>query len=170
MRTKKTAKTLHLRAIPILFICLILFSCGKNKSIVEEEREFAGHIWNRFTPEKYEFDVNDIEKYYNIDLTISVDTALFRYNSLPLTVNLFSPTSEHRMFYAEIPLKENGRWKGELDGAQRTATTHIRTFFSFNSKGTHNLEIGQATSQYDLEGIQSMDLNIYTVKLDYGDL
>ncbi len=170
MRTNKIVTILHIRVIPILIICLTLLSCGKNKSIVEEKREFVGHVWNRFSPEKYEFDVNNIEKYYNIDLTISVDTTLFRYNSLPLTVNLYSPTSEHRMFYAEIPLKENGRWKGEMDEGQRKVTTHIRTFFSFNSKGTHNMEIGQATSQYDLEGIQSMDLNIYTVKLDYGDL
>lgn len=32
------------------------------------------------------------------------------------------------------------------------------------------MEVGQATSQYDLEGVHSMGLNIYKVDLDYGDL
>ena len=154
----------------ILLLCLAMTACSRNKTLIEEEREFAGHVWNRFTPEKYEFDVHDKDEYYNIDLTVTVDTDLFRYSSLPLTVNLYSPTSEHRMFYAEIPLKENGRWKGEAEEGMRKVTSHIRTFFSFNTEGNHKLEIGQATSQYDLEGIRSMDLNIYTVKLDYGNL
>lgn len=151
------------------FLSLTLFSCG-GKKILDEEREFAGNTWNRFSPEVFEATVNNIQDYYNIDLTVSVDTALFRYNSLPLTVNIYSPNGEHRMFYSEVTLKENGRWKGEADDSLRTVGTHVRTFFSFNGKGSHRIEIGQATSQYDLEGVHSIEMDIYKVKLDYGDL
>lgn len=147
---------------------LTLASCNKN--ILDEEREFGGDTWNRFTPEMFETHVNNVEAYYNIDLTVSIDTTVFRYTSLPLTVNIYSPNGEHRMFYSEVPLKENGRWKGETDDGRRKASTHIRTFFSFNGKGEHRIEIGQATSQYDLEGIHSIELEIYKIKLDYGDL
>ena len=147
---------------------LTLASCNKN--ILDEEREFGGDTWNRFTPEVFETQVNNVEAYYNIDLTVSIDTTVFRYTSLPLTVNIYSPNGEHRMFYSEVPLKENGRWKGETDDGRRKASTHIRTFFSFNGKGEHRIEIGQATSQYDLEGIHSIELEIYKIKLDYGDL
>ena len=151
------------------FSFLLLTSCG-NKNIVDESREFNSNVWNRFSPEVFEASISNTEAYYNIDLTASIDTAVFRYTSLPLTVNLYSPTGERRMFYSEVTFKENGRWKGETVDGMRTVTTHIRTFFSFNGKGEHRIEIGQATSQYDLEGIHSIDLDIYKVKLDYGEL
>lgn len=143
-------------------------SCGK-KNIIDEERSFAG-VWNRFTPEVFEVEVTNTEDYYNIDFTATVDTVLFRYSTLPLTVNLYSPNGERRTFYTAVLLKENGRWKGEAKGGMREVTTQVRTFFSFNSKGTHRLEIAQATSQYDLEGIDSFRLTIENTKVDYKDL
>lgn len=153
----------------LTFSFLLLASCG-SKNILDEERTFGSNTWNRFKPEVFETTVSNTEAYYNIDLTVSVDTEAFRYTSLPLTVNIYNPEGEHRMFYSEITLKENDRWKGEFDDGLRTVSTHIRTFFSFNTKGKHRIEIGQATSQYDLEGIHSIEMDIYKVKLDYGDL
>lgn len=147
----------------------LLAACGKG-SLVDDGRTFDGDRWNRFTPEVFEFDVANIENFYDIDLTVSIDTAVYRYEAVPVTVNLYSPNSERRMFYAEVPLKLNGRWRGEVIDGRRTVSNHIRTFFSFNTKGTHRMEVGQATSQYDLEGIHSLQLNIYKVDLDYGDL
>lgn len=157
------------RILPILLSLMLLASCGK-KSLVDDEHTFSGDRWNRFTPEVFSVDVKNISDFYNIDLTVSIDTDLYRYNAVPVTVNLYSPNSERRMFYAEVPLKLNGRWRGEVVDGRRTATQHIRTFFSFNTKGKHRMEVGQATSQYDLEGIHSLKVNIYKVELDYGDL
>ena len=157
------------RLLPLLLAMLTLAACGK-KALVDDERTFGGDRWNRVTPEVFEVDVQNIEDFYNIDLTVSVDTQTYRYESVPVTVNLYSPNSERRMFYAEVPLKLNGRWRGEVVDGRRVASNHIRTFFSFNSKGKHRLEVGQATSQYDLEGIHSLGVNIYKVELDYGDL
>lgn len=156
--------------LPILALTLTLLTACSNKILVDDERTFDGDRWNRFTPEVFEIDVDNIEDFYNIDLSVSIDTALYRYESVPVTINLYSPNSERRMFYAEVPLKLNGRWRGEVVDGRRTASRHIRTFFSFNSKGEHRMEVGQATSQYDLEGIHSLRLNIYKVELDYGDL
>lgn len=152
----------------IITTVLLLSSCG-NKSLIDEERTFNANVWNRFTPEVFNVNVNNIEDFYDIDITISVDTTKFRYEDMPLTVNLFSPKSERRMFYANVPLKLNGRWRGEVVDGYRIVTQHIRTYFSFNCKGEHKMEIGQATSQYDLEGIHSMGLNIYKVDLDYPE-
>ncbi len=157
------------RILPILLSLLLLSACGK-KSLVDDNRTFDGNRWNRFTPEVFMVDVKNTEDFYNIDLTVSIDTNLYRYEAVPVTVNLYSPNSERRMFYAEVPLKLNGRWRGEVVDGNRTVTHHIRTFFSFNSKGEHRMEVGQATSQYDLEGIHSLQLRIYKVELDYGDL
>ena len=160
--------TRHLLPL-LLTLAMMAASCG-NKTVIDDERTFNGDVWNRFTPEVFELDINNTENFYNIDITVSIDTTVYRYDNVPMTVNLFSPNSERRMFYAEVPLKLNGRWRGEIVDGRRTVSHHIRTFFSFNSPGDHRMEIGQATSQYDLEGIHSVNLNIYKVELDYGDL
>jgi gliding motility-associated lipoprotein GldH len=156
------------KILPLLLGTLLLASCGK-KTLIDDERTFNGDVWNRFTPEVFEFDVSNTENFYDIDLTVSIDTLKYRYDIVPVTVNLYSPNSERRMFYAEVPLKLNGRWRGEVVDGRRTVSNHIRTFFSFNSVGKHRMEVGQATSQYDLEGIHSLQLNIYKVDLDYPD-
>lgn len=141
-------------------------ACGK-KATFDEQRTFKGDIWNRFTPEVFDVNITKPEDYYNINLTIAFDTAVFRYNSIPLTVNLYTPNGERRMFYSEVAFKENGRWKGEMDGGYRVVNQRIRSYFSFNGKGHHRMEIGQATSQYDLEGVNAITLNIEQAPLDY---
>ena len=159
-----------MRKILIAVLGVLLFcSCGK-KNIIDEERTFGKGVWNHFSPEVFEVNVSKTEDYYNIDMTATVDTSVFRYQILPLTVNIYSPNGERRMFYASIPTKENGRWKGEIKDGKRVITSRVRTFFSFNSTGTHRMEIAQATSQYDLEGIDSFRLTIENTEIDYSDL
>ena len=154
----------------LIFLSLLFVSC--NKAILDDERTFERGIWNRFTPEVYEVTVNNIEDYYNIDVTAVIDTAVYRYATVPLLFNLHSPAGEQRSFYAEVPFTENGRWRGEMldgeSGTLRTASRRIRAFFSFNTKGTHHLEINQTTSQYDLEGIHSLRIIISKAPLDYN--
>ena len=158
------------RIFPLLLLATAMLAACSNKNLVDDERTFAGDRWNRFKPEMFDVDVTNTENFYNIDLTVSIDTTVYRYETVPVTVNLYSPNSERRMFYAEVPLKHNGRWRGEVVDGRRVASHHIRTFFSFNSLGQHRMEVGQATSQYDLEGIHALQLHIYKVDLDYGDL
>ena len=159
-----------MRRLVIAVLGVLLFiSCGK-KNIIDEERTFKGGVWNHFSPELFDVNVSNTEDYYNIDMTATVDTSIFRYQILPLTVNIYSPNGERRMFYASIPTKENGRWKGEMKDGKREITARVRTFFSFNCTGAHRMEIAQATSQYDLEGLASFRLTIENTDIDYGDL
>ena len=149
-------------------------ACSDNV-IVDESRTFANSVWNRFSPEVFTIDVANAEDYYNINLEVVLDSALMRNPQLPLTVNLYSPDGERRMFYAYINLVENGRWKGQpLQGRQRDGlrlmTQCIRPFFTFNTEGAYRMEIGQATSQYDLEGIESLRLTVEKTDIDYKGL
>ena len=151
-----------------IFGTLLLCSCGK--STFDEQRTFDRNIWNRFTPEVFDVNITNPEDYYNVNLTVAFDTAVFRYNNLPLTVNLYTPNGERRMFYSGVAFKENGRWKGEMQDGYRVVNQRIRSYFSFNGKGHHRMEVGQATSQYDLEGVHSITLTIEQAPLDYGNL
>ena len=154
---------------------LLLCSCGGKQVLIDETREFAGASWQRFTPETFEVNVNSTDDYYRIDFEVVVDSALMRNDQLPLTVNLYSPDGERRMFYTYINLMENGRWKGEVKKGRsqeglRVLRQNIRPYFTFNSKGTYRMEIGQATSQYDLDGVESLRLIVERIEVDLDAL
>ena len=143
--------------------------------MVDETREFDHAVWQRFSPESFEINVSNPDDYYSIDFEVVVDSALMRNDQLPLTVNLYSPDGERRMFYAYINLKEHGRWKGETlknrtKEGLRVMRQNIRPFFTFNKKGTYRMEVGQATSQYDLEGLLSFRLDIERTEVNYKAL
>lgn len=149
----------------------MLVSCGGKNVLVDDQREFPNTVWNRFQPEKFEITVNNTDDYYCIDFEVVVDSALMRNDQLPLTVNLYSPDGERRMFYTYINLMENGRWKGEVKKGRsqeglRVLRQNIRPYFTFNSKGTYRMEIGQATSQYDLDGVESLRLIVERTEVD----
>ena len=153
----------------------MLVSCGGKNVLVDDQREFPNTVWNRFQPEKFEITVNNTDDYYRIDFEVVLDSALMRNDQLPLTVNLYSPDGERRMFYAYINLREHGRWKGQVlqereKEGLRVMRETIKPFFSFNSKGTYRLEIGQATSQFDLDGLYSFRLDIERTEIDYKAL
>ena len=150
-------------SLPLL---LLLVSCT-GKPVIDEKHTFDGRTWNRFTPEAFDMTVNNIEDYYNIDLTATVDTALYRYEQLPVMVILRSPGGEERQFYGAVLLKDKGRWRGQSQGGSRTATSRLRSYFSFNSRGHHHLDVNQTTSQYDLEGVQDITLTVTKAKVDY---
>ena len=143
--------------------------------LIDETREFDRAVWQRFTPESFDVKVENPDDYYRIDIELVVDSALMRNEQLPLTVNMYSPDGERRMFYAYINLVEHGRWKGEMQKGRtkkglRVMRQTIRPFFTFNSKGVYRMEIGQATSQYELEGLYSLRLDIERTEIDYKAL
>lgn len=154
--------------IALMGVCL-LCSCGK-KNILDESHAFDRNIWNRFTMEEFSFHVPNIDNYYNIDITVAVDTLHYRYNTVPLAVNIVSPDGEKRRILTSVALKEKERWRGEMQDGYRYAQGRVRSYFSFNSKGQYRMEVGQQTSQYDLEGIHSVAVRIEKAKLDYSHL
>ncbi|MBR1765438.1 MAG: hypothetical protein IJ745_00175 [Bacteroidales bacterium] len=153
-------------------LTLGIFSCGGKDTLVDDTRTFGDKGWNRFKPEVFSVDVKDADNYYQIDFEVVVDTSLMRTNTLPLTVNLFSPSGDRRMFYASISLIENNRWKGEPQPGRtkeglRLLRQTIRPFFTFNSNGEFRMEIGQASSQFDLDAVKSFRLDIERTEIDY---
>lgn len=155
--------------IPALLCTVaLLCACQRNNTVFDETHTFNGNNWNRFTPEQFEIDVPNAEDYYNIDFTVSVDTSVYRYKEFPLMVIMTSPAGEERQFYHTIILNEKGRWRGEVHDGLRTVQGRVRSYFTFNRKGTHTMLVSQTTSQYDLEGIHSLQVTVDKTKLEYN--
>lgn len=152
--------------LPFLLTISLLTSC--NKGIVLNEGHTFNAPWNRFTPLQFEIDIPDADRYFHVDYTVTIDTAVFRYDRLPLVVDIYSNDGTHRHISPVVPLKENGRWKGEQHGSNRIVMARIHNFFTFNQKGNYRYEVKQATSQYDLEGVRAFSVHIEEAKLEYN--
>ena len=161
-------KTLPSLLVFSFYLSTFFFSsCGdKSDILIDEQRSFPNDVWNRVTPETFEIDVPDASDYFNIDLSVTVDTALYRYNEMPFYMDIYSPDGTRRHLTPQFLVKENGRWKGESKDGYREVTSRVQHFFFFNQNGTHRIEVRQATSQYDLEGIHSYGIRIEKADLD----
>ena len=157
-----------LTPLSLLLFLILLTSCG-NKHVIDEEHTFDRNVWNRFSPERFEFNIQNIEDYYHIDVTVAIDTTVYRYHEFPCAITLVTPGGEERSFRTSIALNDKGRWRGEMQDDYRVVTGRVRSYFSFNSKGVQHMDILQNTSQYNLEGIHSIGLNIYKGKIDYSN-
>ena len=153
----------------LLFCGLALFTaCGK-KAVFDETHSFAG-AWNRFEPENFTVNVQDAEELYDLYLGVTVDTAHYHENSLPLHVNVISPVGERRMFPCTIILRDRaGVWKGEWHDGLLFVDRQVRNCFSFNREGDHTVTIGQGTHYYDIDGIRSVRLHLSPSEMEYPE-
>ena len=158
---------LSFHSLSLLCSLILLFTSCSKGCILNEEHSFNGAAWNRFTPEEFDVKVNNTENYYNIDITVAVDTLTYRYETLPVMLILNGPNGEERQFYGAVVLKDKGRWRGEIKDGLRVASGRIRSYFSFNTQGTHHLKVSHTTSQYDLEGVDRLAVSITRAKVDY---
>ena len=157
------------KLLPLLCGALLLLAaCRRDAAITDTTLTFPTGTWNHFQPEQLDVRVDNVEDYYDNDLTVSVDTARYRYSEFPVRFELTSPAGESRQFYSKVTLKENGRWRGEAEGGLRTVKGRVRSYFSFNHAGTHSLSLYQTTGQFDLEGIHSLRLQITRATVDYN--
>lgn len=154
----------------LLFASVLLFcSCGK-KVLFEESRTFANHTWYRFEPEKFMVNATSVDDCYDIYITAQVDTGQFHAAELPLSVNLYSPNGDRRMFPTTLVLRDaHGGWQGEIKGGVLTVTKNVRPYFFFNSKGEYRVELAQTTHYYEVHGVQTIELKLVKAELEYPE-
>ena len=90
---------------------------------INEERTFANNVWNSQSPEIFVIDITDSNAYYSIEFTVAIDTAVYRYETVPFYTDIFTPDGAHRHLTPEFPTKQYGRWKGEMRDGYRIIST-----------------------------------------------
>jgi gliding motility-associated lipoprotein GldH len=170
MKKHLSFHSLSLPLTPFLFLLLFAACSSKSDIVIDEQRTFANDVWNRVTPEVFEVDIVDEGDYFHIDLTVAVDTALYRYKEFPFNLDIYTPDGTHRHLTPQFDVKNHDRWKGEADGRYRVVTKRVQNYFYFNTPGKHRIEVQQATSQYNLEGIHAFKLHIEKAELDIDKL
>lgn len=154
----------------LLVTIVILFSsCGK-QVLFEEVHTFTNSKWMRFEPEKFMVNATSVDDCYDIYISLLVDTSQYHAAEVPLSVNLYSPNGDRRMFPTTIVLKDaNGGWQGSIEGKVLTVTKNVRPYFFFNSKGEYRIELAQTTHYYEIQGIRSIELKLIKAELEYPE-
>ena len=154
--------------LPLLIGTLLLFASCNKKVLIDDTHTFANDTWNRFTPEVYNVDADNLDDCYNFFFTVEIDTIRYEGKQLPIMVNIFSPAGEQRQISYTLLLKDkDGHWTGEWHDGRLSHTRCIRQYFFFNTTGGFRFEITQTTPRYDLHGIHSAQLRIEQAKLEY---
>lgn len=157
------------KTFPLILLALLLGAC-QNKSILDETRTFANSNWQRFEPETFEANINNIDDCYDLYVDAVIDTATYRDKTLPIIMSIFAPNGERRTIVGTIQVvNKNGTFMGTVDGGQVTCTQKIRDYLYFNNAGSHKFEISQRTSHYDLRGVRSMTFRIVKSDLKLPD-
>ncbi len=150
-------RTLLLALLPFLFI-----GCGKHP-LLEETHNFNNQTWMRFEPEQYQFQIKNADDCYDIRLRLRVDTTVFTANELPLIIDLYNSNDEHRNFSVTARVHNSN---GTLNGTRLAQFVDIdvpaKKYFFFNSAGIQRIEVKQATSHYELPGINALTVTVQT--------
>ena len=155
------------RVLASFILSMVLF-CSCNKTLVDDTHKFQNSNWMRFSPEHFSFKVNNTDECYHIYMTVTLDTAIYTANDLPLVVNMHSDDStELRMYYSNIALRDkNGKRVGTFDGSKQTVTQRVRDYVYFNTLGGQNIDVKQGTPKYELPGIDAFGLKIEKANLE----
>ncbi len=148
----------------LTLLCAALLAAGFaacNKPLLDDTHHFVNEKWMRFEPEKYSFEVSNIDDCYDIVLTLRIDTTRFADKELPLIVDLYTANDEHRMFTTAATLHDrHGNLNGTRMGQYVDITVAAKRFLYFNTAGTQRLEIKQATSRYEIDGLNSLTVAV----------
>lgn len=159
-----------LRLVSTFLLVSLLATACSSESMFDEQRTFEGSVWNAFKPEKFEVGIDNVDDYYDLYATITVDTSRLHISPLPIIVNINSENGERRTFQSYIMLKkQDGTYNGTINGRYLTCEQKFREYFSFNQKGNYTIEIVQGTTRYDLEGVETLRLSVRKAKLVYPE-
>lgn len=150
-----------LRGLGCLAAALLLCAACGRKPLFEDTHALKNQTWLRFEPEKYEFDATSIDDCYDITLIARIDTTLVSVPEIPLIVDMYNESSEHRMLPVKMRVRDrHGKLQGKPMGCYVDIAMPVREYFYFNTKGRQRIEVKQATSNYELHGISALTLTV----------
>ena len=190
LRPLQLRTTSDLSLLVFLFVSfLFLTSCGgpadnqdstsitsanatgaKDSYLLNEERTFSNNVWNSQSPEVFEVNINEPDDFYSISFSVTIDTAVFRYESFPFYIDIYTPDGAHRHLTTQFPVKQYSRWKGEMLDGYRVVEKQLYEHFPFSKAGKQRIEVKQATSQFNLEGVHAFAINIKKADLDFDKM
>ena len=148
----------------VFFGVIVLFSGCFNKTKPTEIKVFfANCTWNRFAPMDATFEINNVNKSYEVAVSLSVQDG-FELDEVPLEIVITSPDGQRNILNKTILIKKDGQYAGKVYGDVWTMEQIVYSEKQFSQTGTYSVYIANRTQYYDLYHTESLAFVVRSVK------
>ena len=148
----------------VFFSIISLFSgCSDKSEVTEIKVVFPNSIWNRFAPMDTEFEVNNVDKTYEVVVSLSVIDG-FALEEVPLEIVITSPDGQQNIINRTIIIKKEENYVGKVYGDVWTTEQVVYSAKQFSQVGTYSVYIENRTQYYDLPKTVSLSFIVRPVK------
>jgi len=138
----------------VFFSVTVLFSGCKPKPI-ELKVYFPNYTWDRFEPMEATFEINKINRVYEVAVSLGVVDG-FELEEVPLEMVITSPDGQENIINRTIAVKKDGNYLGKAYGDVWTTELVIYPEKQFSSVGTYSVHIKNRTHYRDLYKTESL--------------
>lgn len=150
-----------MRVCTIFIIAIFIFSCNRDKMLIQEEHVFAGNQWEQGDTIHFEADVSNTELEYVAEVSI-IHSSQYEFARLFLSMLITTPDGTTRQTDFDADLKdENGKFTGVLKDGLYTHTSTVLGRTSFSVQGKYQFSIMQFMPVSPVKGIHTLQLKIY---------
>lgn len=142
----------------VLFILFLTMTACSHRKVFEKYDLIDNMAWNRFSPVKFEFPVDDTTVGYELTMVIR-HTPDMKYNALNFESAIYAPDGEVRIRDSRMRIKDNeGNLLGKNMGDYWEVEYPLRKDLKFNAMGNCSVEINSSMSTLDIVGITEIGL------------
>lgn len=143
-------------------VTMQLTSCGSD-TIFNESKIMKGRIWNAKYKPKFEVNISDTSKVYDLILTVRT-TADYSFANMWMYLHTKDPKGNSQKFPLEIIIADpSGEWKGDKSGSL-VSFSKLLMHDNFNHTGTYTFTLEQATTQKELPEVVDITLDVFASK------
>lgn len=139
---------------------LFLAAACNNDHIFKKEIELPDGGWYYNRPVVFEFDINDVEKKY--DLLLGIEHAGdFGFQNLYVQFHTVHPSGEKRSQVVSLELaNKTGIWNGKCRGNACNVEIPLQINATFKETGRHSITVEQYMRRDPVVGVQGLTLKI----------
>jgi gliding motility-associated lipoprotein GldH len=132
-------------------------SCSGRKPVFEKYHKFANSTWDRFNKIIFNVPIENTTIKYNITCILK-PAKTFIYNNMPVYVIMNTPSGEERLFELKVPVKEDGKFIGEVEGQPVVIKAALWKGLQISEKGICKISIENMVPKIQTEGMNEIGI------------
>lgn len=149
----------------LIFILIISFSSCTKDYYYEQSISINDATWSYSEPVKFEVDIDDPKKKYNLYFDIEHSTD-FSFQNMYVQIHTTFPKAEKTSVPLSIDfMDDTGRWFGKCNSEQCKLRVQLKTAIMFKDPGKYTFEFEQYMRTEKLVGIHNLAFRMEEVGL-----
>lgn len=145
-------------------ISLLIFSCSGDKKVFEDYRKFDNLSWNRFNFLKFEMNVEDVTKDYDIYINVR-HLPEAPYKKMELVMSVYTPSGDMRTGSYTLDFKDTeGHQLSKCMGDYCDLLAPLRKSIRFYEAGKVRIEIENKYTKLEMPGILEVGIIVKEAK------